>query len=349
MASTKAVSASLAKNGRVGVTSAIATGSFVCYIVSRLLDEGASTAFSVLGLGACGWAWLAARALFDPSRRDAFWAPIVASIVALSAAAHALAPAPGLIWRVAGNAYAIAGSAALLLTFVEPFQRYSRNLPAGEKRFRLLFVTVYALLMAVSVLGLRAVGDGPAEAARDNLVKACCAAFGLAALVAAVWFRLQHPLASLAPKPGRRSPTAQDLRLSQRMARVLTEEVLHCEPDLKIGDVAARLGEPEHRVSQAIGALGFANFNRWINHHRVATAKRMLADPQERRSILQIAFACGFGSLGPFNRAFRDEVATTPRNYRARMRAAAINAAAPAFKPDVDEPPPRLAKIKGNG
>lgn len=344
MASMSALRPSLVMSSRVGVTSAIAAVSFVCYILSRLLDAEAETAFSVLGLGACGWAWLAARALFDPSRHDAIWPAIVALIVALTAAAHVLAPAPGLIWRVAGNGYAIAGSAALLLTFVEPFQRYDRGLPTGEKRFRLVFVAVYALLMALSVLGLRAVGDGPVEAARDNLVKASCAAFGLAALLAAVWFRLRHPLADSSPKPARRSPTAQDLELSQRLARVLTDDVLHGEPDLKIGDVAARVGEPEHRVSQAIGALGFANFNRWINHHRVATAKRLLADPQERRSILQIAFACGFGSLGPFNRAFRDEVAMTPTTYRARMRAAKMNVAALAFQPGADEPPPRLAK-----
>jgi AraC-like DNA-binding protein len=63
------------------------------------------------------------------------------------------------------------------------------------------------------------------------------------------------------------------------------------------------------------------NFNRWINHHRIAIGPSACSpSPDERRTILEIAFTCGFASLGPFNRAFRDEVGTTPRAYRSAMR-----------------------------
>src|SRR6185369_11159820 len=88
---------------------------------------------------------------------------------------------------------------------------------------------------------------------------------------------------------------------------------------LKVADLARRLGEPEYRVTQCItAAMGFANFNRLINHHRIARAKQLLADPDNGRlSILQIAFECGFSSIGPFNRAFKDEAGTTPRAFRA--------------------------------
>ena len=87
---------------------------------------------------------------------------------------------------------------------------------------------------------------------------------------------------------------------------------------------AARLGEPEHRVSRCISAAtGFPNFNRLINHHRVEAAKGRLAAADETRSILQIALDCGFASLGPFNRAFREETGMTPRAYRAAQRSGA--------------------------
>lgn len=305
--------------GRLQVHAAIAIASFGCYILGRLLDGGVATAFTLIGVGACGWAWLVTRALFDPAQRDARWARVVGLIVALSGALSVLAPSAGLVGRVADNVYALSGSAALLLTFVEPFHRYAPDLPPAEKRFRLAFVAVYAGLVAVSVLGLRAVGDGPGEALRDDLVKSGCAALGLAAVLVAVRFRLGHPLAT---RPARRSATEDDARLAERLRRLVADEALDTRHELKIGDVAARLGEPEHRVSQCISAaLGFANFNRWINHHRVARAKAMLADRDERRSILEIAFTCGFASLGPFNRAFRDEVGTTPRAYRSATRA----------------------------
>ena len=332
MPSAATVSASIAAVGRslrpwrprdrLQVHTAVATASFVSYILGRLVEGSAATVFSVFGVGACGWAWLVARALFDPAERDARWARIVGPIVAMSGALSVLAPAGGLLGRVADNTYALSGSAALLLTFVEPFHRYTRDLPDAEKRFRLAFVAVYAVLVAVSVMGLRAVGEGPDEALRDNLVKSACAVVGLAALMVAVWFRRGHPLAPRIVTAARRVPTEGDKRLAERLDRLLIEEAIDSRPELKIGDVAARLGEPEHRVSQCIStALGFANFNRWINHHRIARAKGLLADPDERRSILEIAFACGFASLGPFNRAFRDEVGTPPRAYRSTTRA----------------------------
>lgn len=307
---------------RLQAYAAIAIVSFACYILARLLDGGVSTAFSVVGVGACGWAWLVARALFDPAERDAGWAPVVGVVVAVSGALGVLAPGGGLISRVADNTYTLSGSAALLLTFVEPFARYRRDLPATERRFRFVFVGVYAAMVAVSVLGLRAVGEGPDEALRDDLIKSACALAGLGAIVACVWFRRRHPLAPPTAAPALRAATAEDMRLAERLARLLDEEQIDSRPDLKIGDVAARLGQPEYRISQCIrAALGFPNFNRWINHHRIERARRLLADPEERRSILQIAFVCGFASLGPFNRAFREELGTTPRAYRSASRA----------------------------
>lgn len=307
---------------RLSAYAAVAVTSFAAYILARFLEGGASTAFAVVGVGACGWAWLVARALFDPAEAEAAWAPVVALVVAGSGALAVLAPGEGLVSRVAGNVYVLSGSGALLLTFVEPFARYRRDLPPAEKRFRLVFVGVYALLVAVSVLGLRSAGDGPEAARQDDLVKGTCALVGLAAVLVCLRFRRSHPLAAPPSGPARRAASPEDVRLAHRLARLLDEEQIDLLPELKIGEVAARLGEPEYRVSQCIGAgLGFANFNRWINHHRIARAKRRLADPLEQRSILEIAFSCGFASLGPFNRAFRDETGMTPRAYRAASRA----------------------------
>ena len=49
-------------------------------------------------------------------------------------------------------------------------------------------------------------------------------------------------------------------------------------------------------------------------------AKRLLADPDQGQPILDVAFECGFGSVGPFNRAFRAQVGVTPREFRATSR-----------------------------
>lgn len=307
---------------RMSAYAAVAAISIASYISAHLAPAGMSTAFSILGVGACGWAWLAARAVFAPAAPDARWPLAVGLLVAVSGAVDVLAPAGGLADRLAGNIYSLSGSAALLLTFVEPIASYRRDLPAVERRFRLAFVVVYALLVAIAVLGLRTVGDGPEAALRDATIKALCAVVGLGGLVASMWFRAGHPWPSRAAGPVPRAATADDVRIGERLMRLVRDREIDLQPELKIGDVAALLREPEHRVSQAIrAALGFPNFNRWINHHRIARARRLLADPAEARTILDIAFACGFASLGPFNRAFRDEVGVTPRAYRTASKA----------------------------
>lgn len=304
---------------RLHAWAAVATVSFTCYILARLLEGHAAVAASIIGVGACGWAWLVARALFDPSRHDARWAPMVAVIVAVTGAISVLAAGGGVIDRVAGNAYALSGSAALLLTFVEAFQRWRADLPSAEKRFRFAFTGVYALLVSASVMGFWVEGEGPGDRLRDDWIKGGCATVGLVAIWIAVQFRRSRPLGPAAPH--RRSATAEDQALAERLRGLLEAENLAVRTELKVADVASQLGQPEYRVSQAItAAMGFANFNRWINHHRVARAMTILAEPTETRTILQIAFDCGFASLGPFNRAFRDETGMTPTRYRMVQR-----------------------------
>ena len=51
---------------------------------------------------------------------------------------------------------------------------------------------------------------------------------------------------------------------------------------------------------------------------RSATGSETFRDPaQARSSISTIAYELGFGSLGPFNRAFKDATGVTPTAWRA--------------------------------
>ena len=308
--------------GRVEAYAAFCAVSFVCYIAGRLTDGPAEVLFSLAGVGACGWAWLLTRALFDPAPRDAWWPRIVAGVIAVTGALTILAPVDGGFYRFAGNAYALSGSAALLLTFIEPFHARPGDLKRLEKQFRIAFLAIYAVLVVVAVLGLQASSAVPAEALRTDLIKGACAGVGLVGATAAIWFRLRHPLVrDAAGATARRAPTNEDIRLAERLLGLLRDEAIDARPDLKIGEVAVRLGQPEYKVSQCISAaLGFANFNRLINHHRIERAKRLLVDPDQSQPILGIAFECGFGSVGPFNRAFKEQVGMTPRAFRATRR-----------------------------
>jgi AraC-like DNA-binding protein len=46
-----------------------------------------------------------------------------------------------------------------------------------------------------------------------------------------------------------------------------------------------------------------------------------LTDPAEPRTILDLAYACGFTSKSTFNAAFKRQVGDTPSNYRRQATA----------------------------
>ena len=87
---------------------------------------------------------------------------------------------------------------------------------------------------------------------------------------------------------------------------------------LSIGALAAELDVPEHRLRRLINnRLGHRNFADFLNASRIEAAKRRLADPGEARTtVAVIAFDLGYGSLGPFNRAFRAATGATPTEWR---------------------------------
>lgn len=98
----------------------------------------------------------------------------------------------------------------------------------------------------------------------------------------------------------------------------LLDDGAYREENLSIGRLAARLGLPEHRLRKLINQrLGFRNFSAFLNARRIADAQAILSDPgQARRRITQIALDLGYGSIGPFNRAFKAATGTTPTEYR---------------------------------
>ena len=108
---------------------------------------------------------------------------------------------------------------------------------------------------------------------------------------------------------------AVEARLSQLM---LGEEALYREPALTIGQVAKRSGYPEYLVSAVINRRFGGTFWDYINRLRVEAVRAHLADRGDARTILDIAYDCGFTSKSTFNAAFKRQVGETPSNYRKR-------------------------------
>jgi AraC-like DNA-binding protein len=105
--------------------------------------------------------------------------------------------------------------------------------------------------------------------------------------------------------------------LKQKLDAAMADAVYR-EPGLTIGTLADRLGTPEHRLRALINRrLGYRNFSAFLNAHRIAEAQALLADPARvDLPVLTIAMDLGYGSLAPFNRAFREATAQTPTDFR---------------------------------
>jgi AraC-like DNA-binding protein len=110
---------------------------------------------------------------------------------------------------------------------------------------------------------------------------------------------------------------AADRAMLRRLEALMEAEGWRRE-GLTIGGLAEELGTPEHRLRRLINhRLGHRNFADFLNAHRIEAAKRRLADPAEARTtVAAIAFDLGYGSLGPFNRAFRAATGSAPTEWR---------------------------------
>ncbi|HEY8683593.1 MAG TPA: AraC family transcriptional regulator [Rhodanobacter sp.] len=106
---------------------------------------------------------------------------------------------------------------------------------------------------------------------------------------------------------------AVEARLSQLM---LGDDALYREPALTIGQVAKRSGYPEYLVSAVINRRFGGTFWDYVNRLRVEAVRVRLADCRDTRTILDIAYDCGFTSKSTFNAAFKRQIGETPSSYR---------------------------------
>jgi AraC-like DNA-binding protein len=129
---------------------------------------------------------------------------------------------------------------------------------------------------------------------------------------------LNDKLPAAPPPSGPEVAAEPDAAQIAALCRLIEHDKVYREPDLSIASLSQKLGIPEYRLRRLInGQLGHRNFSTFVNGYRLAEAETALADPgQAEVPILTIALDAGFGSIGPFNRAFKAHTGLTPTEYR---------------------------------
>jgi AraC-like DNA-binding protein len=98
---------------------------------------------------------------------------------------------------------------------------------------------------------------------------------------------------------------------------------VHRDPALDLPAFVSRAGAPEAEVRRAVRELGYGHFRSFLNAHRVADARAMLADPASADlKLAAVAWDAGFASLASFNRAFKHVEGRAPSEFRAERLAA---------------------------
>ncbi|HUG22618.1 AraC family transcriptional regulator [Piscinibacter sp.] len=258
--------------------------------------------------------WLAAAVLLiaglvsRPADADAAWVDVAFDgVQKLAAAAFVVAA----LWRL--------------------WQSGSEDLVAGRRALRgwlLAYIGLHGLAVLAVELSLRA---GPPPAWLDALNVAAIALALAVSLALMVGYRAAaietlfgapspSPVSDEKPKAAAPPESAADEPSIARLHHLMAVDRLYHDPELSLTTLSQHLGLPEYRLRELINSqLGYRNFPAYVNDHRLREVEQKLADPAfDRRPILTLALEAGFGSIGPFNRAFRERHGMTPSAYRAQ-------------------------------
>jgi AraC-like DNA-binding protein len=293
----------------------------------------------LLSVGTVGWFWLFVQTLFE----DAEVRPTQLAVIGVLSAIglFAVYSPPDIsqwVWVVAN----VINAGLLIHAMLIVWRGWTSDLVETRRRLRgpfLMTVSIYTLVMR------------PVEVwATFNHNPAWYLAFNAATLaficLAATWaFLLPAPDLFGAAAPAKQPDNADKAALDRarperatpdraaldraaldraaladlaRLDALMKAQQVWREEGLTIASLAVRANMPEAHLRRLINdQLGYRNFPSFVNRHRIEAAKAKLADPNEARtSISAVAFDIGFASLGPFNRAFREETGQSPSEWR---------------------------------
>ena len=104
----------------------------------------------------------------------------------------------------------------------------------------------------------------------------------------------------------------------QKIVYLFTTEKFYEDPELSLTDLSKKLQTNPSVLSKIINQGFGQNFNDFVNAYRVkAVLQKLQAGEQKTQTLLGIAYDCGFNSKATFNRAFKKDTGTSPKDWLA--------------------------------
>ena len=276
-----------------------------------------------------------------PSSRHGrkLWHIVPYACVLLVSAGNAVAafdrwPAGMSLVRFVYSAWVLQGMIYLVLAVHRTYQARPllEQAHADEVALRLTWLrrllALVGIIWALVVIDRIPIVTGMEESAWFGPVLGCATTVTLCVLA---WFGLRQRV--LVP-PDFVEPTAADpeshatayarsgvdpvqcAQIADELRRLMGSEHLYADSHFDLQALSERSGWSPNYISQALNQGLGQNFFEFVNGFRVAAAESCLADPADKRTILEVALACGFGSKSTFNAVFKRMTDRTPSQYR---------------------------------
>lgn len=100
-----------------------------------------------------------------------------------------------------------------------------------------------------------------------------------------------------------------------KLEKLMNEQTVYRNPDLKIGDLSKGINVTSHQLSQFLNDNLGKNFTTFVNEFRIKEACRIIST-DHRLTLESIGYEVGFNAKSTFFAAFKKFTGTTPLNYQ---------------------------------
>ncbi|WP_232224755.1 AraC family transcriptional regulator [Leptospira fainei] len=207
----------------------------------------------------------------------------------------------------------------VLFTLAQVLKDKNIDLMESRREFRVIFVWI-AGIYCIFVILMEVITKNQSYSAVFDFVNS----FFIAILVFFFSYKLFDFRENIFLIP-KNQPFEEEIdeSLLEKLILLMDRERIFLQENLTILNLSRKLSAPEKKVRRLINkGLGYRNFNEFLNHYRIQEAAKILIDPAKQDAqVLRIAMDLGYGSLAPFNRAFKERMGITPSDFRKRKAA----------------------------
>ena len=212
------------------------------------------------------------------------------------------------------------GGAPLTLCFTDPLQVVPDCMPLLTPEGNLVIAGGLTegsnFTPSNAVWLLRLGGEPKAASSKSYWIWLLLGAIALATIILS---GLHYRRSDKSPLNQTATPPSKDINneLMARIDSLMTHQKLYLNPDLKLSDIASKLGQNRTYVSDSINTSKGCSFTQFVNQYRIKHAQQLLRSRSDIK-LSEVWMSAGFSTERTFLRAFKQITGMTPKEFKAK-------------------------------